>query len=314
MKAELDSFINTVSLRKGLALNTIQSYKTDLKDYIKYLSSLQIKSGSRISPQVLEKYLTRLSARKLKGSSIGRKISVLRSFHKYLMETGKMNPGLSLIIDPPRINRKLPDILDYQREICKLLNQPDQTKLLGIRDRALLELLYSAGMRISEATGLRLNSLSLKDRYVIIFGKGSKERVVPIGKEASHWVSRYLERSRPQLVKTNSESYLFLNSRGLKLSRMGVWKIIQLYVKKSGIQKKVTPHTLRHSFATHLLKGGADLRTVQELLGHADISTTEIYTQVDRDFLKEVHRTFHPREGQSQSHGKAKVREDRWRR
>ena len=303
MRAELDNFINAISLQKGLAQNTIQSYKSDLKNYAQYLSTLQIKSGSRITPEALDKYLKRLTSRKLKESSVGRKISVLRSFHKYLIETEAMTPQSALIIDPPRINRKLPDVLDYRNEICKLLNQPDQTKLLGIRDKALLELLYSAGMRISEAINLRLNSISLEGRFVIVFGKGSKERVVPIGKEAAHWVSRYLERSRPRLVKANSESYLFLNSRGRRLSRMGAWKIINFHVKKSGIEKKVTPHTLRHSFATHLLKGGADLRTVQELLGHADIATTEIYTHVDRDFLKEVHKSFHPRGGKSKLPG-----------
>ncbi|MCI0531166.1 MAG: site-specific tyrosine recombinase XerD [candidate division Zixibacteria bacterium] len=299
MRAELDNFINAISLQKGLAQNTIQSYRSDLEDYVQYFSNLHLKTGSRITPKALDRYLKKLTSRGLKESSVGRKISVLRSFHKYLIETEKMTPQAALIIDPPRINRKLPDVLDYQSEICRLLNQPDQTKLLGIRDKALLELLYSAGMRISEAINLRLNSLSLEDRFVIVFGKGSKERVVPIGKEAAHWVSRYLERSRPRLVKSNSESYLILNRRGRKLSRMGAWKIINSYVKKSGIEKKVTPHTLRHSFATHLLKGGADLRTVQELLGHTDISTTEIYTHVDRDFLKEVHKTFHPRGGKS---------------
>jgi integrase/recombinase XerD len=199
-------------------------------------------------------------------------------------------------IDAPKLSKYLPDVLD-QNEIEKLLGQPDDSTPLGVRDKALLEFMYATGVRVSEVIHFKQSDLFPGEEVIRVFGKGSKERIVPIGRSALHDVAIYQKTARIILAKRgDSKDYLFLNSRGTFISRMGVWKIIQGYVRNAGIKKHVSPHTLRHSFATHLLEGGADLRAVQEMLGHSDISTTQIYTHVDRSYLKEVHRSFHPRE------------------
>lgn len=296
MQAEIDRFTNSLSLQSGLARNTLVSYGADLKDYIKYLQKAGVGALKEVKAESIYTYIAELSGKGLRASSVARKISVIRSFHHYLVESGRSDVDPALNLESPKIGRKLPTVLDYQTEISKILEQPDVSTALGKRDRALLEILYSCGLRISEAVNLRLADLTLKERFVVVFGKGSKQRVVPIGKEATFWLRNYLSKGRGKLAGELSQNFVFLNNRGRRLSRMGAWKVLQSYVKKSGIQKKVHPHTLRHSFATHLLKGGADLRTVQELLGHADISTTEIYTHVDAGYLKKVHQTFHPRE------------------
>jgi integrase/recombinase XerD len=198
-------------------------------------------------------------------------------------------------VESPKLWRKLPVVLD-QNEMEKLLKQPDVTSFLGIRDRAILEFLYATGVRISELLNLKRSNLLFEVGFVRVWGKGEKERVIPVGDVAIEWVEKYLEESRPHFKSADSRDTVFLNVRGSSLSRMGVWKILKKYVNLAGIKKRVSPHTLRHSFATHLLEGGADLRAVQEMLGHADISTTQIYTHLDREYLKEVLREFHPRE------------------
>jgi integrase/recombinase XerD len=198
-------------------------------------------------------------------------------------------------LSSPKLAKNLPIVLNVE-EIDLILSSPDCSTKLGLRDKALLELLYACGIRVSEIIGLKISDLFLTEDVIRVFGKGSKERIVPIGSSAIRWVEDYLLKSRPLLEKRlKSENVLFLNNRGTKLSRMGVWKIIDRYTKEAGIKKEVHPHTFRHSFATHLLEGGADLRAVQEMLGHADISTTQIYTHIDRDFIKQVHKDFHPR-------------------
>ena len=296
MESLIQQYLNSLSLQKGLSKNTLSSYGADLSDYIGFLKNKQIANLWAIKPESIYSYIVHLSGRKLQASSIARKISAIKGFHRYLVESEKTNTDPTLNLESPKIGRSLPSVLDYQSEVKKILEQPDVSTSLGKRDKALLEILYSCGLRISEAINLKLSDVDLKARYVIVLGKGSKQRVVPMGKEASLWLKEYLARGRTRLAKSHSQNYLFLNHHGRKISRMGVWKILQFYVKKAGITKKVHPHTFRHSFATHLLKGGADLRTVQELLGHADISTTEIYTHVDTRYLKEVHKRFHPRE------------------
>ncbi len=198
-------------------------------------------------------------------------------------------------VSAPKVSKSLPNVLNIN-EIESILSEPDVSKKLGLRDKALLETFYACGLRVSELINLKISDLFLKEEMIRVFGKGSKERFVPIGSSAIKWIEEYLKNSRPLLEKkAKSQHVLFLNSRGTKLSRMGVWKIVDKYAKLAGIKKEVHPHTFRHSFATHLLEGGADLRAVQEMLGHVDISTTQIYTHIDRDYIKQVHRDFHPR-------------------
>jgi integrase/recombinase XerD len=296
MQAEIESYLNSLSLNKGLANNTLVSYQADLKSYLKYLQGSRVSAWKEVKPELIYNYLAELSRRRLRASSISRQVSALRGVFRFLTDSGKITVDPTLNLESPKIGRKLPVVLDYQTEVLKILEQPDVSTLLGKRDKALLEILYSCGLRISEATNLKLTGLALRDRFIVVLGKGSKQRVVPMGKEAAFWLREYLNKARAKLAQPHSQNYLFLNHHGRKLSRMGAWKILHAYALKAGIGKRVHPHTLRHSFATHLLKGGADLRTVQELLGHSDISTTEIYTHVDTRYLKQVHKTFHPRE------------------
>jgi integrase/recombinase XerD len=297
MEELLEKFLYHLSLERGLSSNTIESYKRDLKRYIKYLQTLKRKSFDKIKTQDISKLILKLNKRGLSSSTISRNLSVIKSFHKYLIRENLALKNPAEGIESPRLWRKLPVVLNIE-EIKKLLDQPDESDPLSVRDKAMLEVLYATGLRISELINLKRSSLLFEIGCVRILGKGNKERVVPIGEVAIDWVNRYLKDFRAELVNLKSKSgdFLFLNARGNRLTRMGAYKILRKYVNKAGIKKKVSPHTIRHSFATHLLEGGADLRAVQEMLGHADISTTQIYTQVDREYLKEVHRTFHPRE------------------
>ena len=297
MEELLEKFLYHLSLERGLSPNTIDSYKRDLKRYIKHLQSLRIKSLDKIKTQYISKLILKLNKRGLSSSTISRNLSAIRSFHKYLIRENFSQKNPSEGVDSPRLWRKLPVVLNIE-EIEKLLDQPEGADPLSVRDKAILEALYATGLRISELINLKRSNLLFEIGCVRILGKGNKERIVPIGEVAIDWVKRYLKEFRPDLINSKSKSgdYLFLNARGNRLTRMGVYKILRKYVNKAGIKKKVSPHTLRHSFATHLLEGGADLRAVQEMLGHADISTTQVYTQVDREYLKEVHRSFHPRE------------------
>jgi len=297
MEELLEKFLYHLSLERGLSSNTIESYKRDLKRYIKHLQTLKRKSFDKIKTQDISKLILKLNKRGLSSSTISRNLSAIKSFHKYLIRENLALKNPAEGIESPRLWRKLPVVLNIE-EIKKLLDQPDESDPLSVRDKAMLEVLYATGVRISELINLKRSNLLFEIGCVRIFGKGNKERVVPIGEVAIDWVNRYLKDFRAELVNLKSKSgdFLFLNARGNRLTRMGAYKILRKYVNRAGIKKKVSPHTIRHSFATHLLEGGADLRAVQEMLGHADISTTQIYTQVDREYLKEVHRTFHPRE------------------
>jgi len=291
-----ENYLAGISLKRGLSRHTLSSYRADLTGYLGFLAKIGLKSPAEIKPEQIYSYIVNLSGRELKATSIARKISAIRGFHLHLVEAGKTQQDPTINLESPKTSRPLPSVLDYENEVKKLLEQPDLSTVLGKRDKALLELLYGCGLRISEAINLKLSDLALRERFIVVMGKGSKQRVVPMGKEAAFWVKNYLVKGRAKLAKGHSQNFVFLNQHGRKLSRMGAWKILKSYVKKVGITKQVHPHTLRHSFATHLLQGGADLRTVQELLGHADISTTEIYTHIDSRYLKEVHKTYHPRE------------------
>ncbi len=295
MKKLINRFLNHLTLERGLSSNTISNYRRDIRKYCNFLKSTKISSWEKVKITDVTKFIHYLHYRGLASSSISRNLSALKSFHKFLLmeNLSKTDPASS--VESPKLWRKLPVVLD-QNEMEELLKQPDTTSFLGIRDRAILEFLYATGVRISELLNLKRSNLLFEVGFIRVWGKGEKERVIPVGQVAIEWVEKYLEQSRSRLKSPSSRDIVFLNIRGGQLSRMGVWKIIKKYVNLAGIKKSVSPHTLRHSFATHLLEGGADLRAVQEMLGHADISTTQIYTHLDREYLKEVLKEFHPRE------------------
>ncbi len=292
---DLKRFLHYISLEKGLSGNTLISYESDLKRFAEYLESKNINGFSDAETSDISGFIKFLGELGLSAASRTRYLSSIRSIYRFLFSTGKVDKDISEKVDIPKSKRKIPDTLTYE-QITKIIEAPDITKPAGIRDRAMLEILYACGLRVSELTGLKQRDV-IKDAEIIrVFGKGSKERIVPIGKSALDWIEKYIRRSRPFLMKTgNPVENLFLNQRGGSLTRMGVWKIIDKYSRQEKIEANVHPHVFRHSFATHLLEGGADLRAVQEMLGHSDISTTQIYTHIDRDFIREVHRSFHPR-------------------
>ena len=287
-------FLDHVRLERGLADHSVEAYERDLVRYLSSLVTSGIDTVGRVTPKDVSDYVRLLDDIGLAASSVARNLTAVRVFHTFLVTDGLVEENPTENQRPPKVGRKLPEVLTIE-EMGALLGQPDLDTDLGVRDRALLEMIYGVGVRVSEAVDLQKSQLVFDVGVVRVFGKGSKERIVPVGDQAQRWVRRYLDSARPSLTKPNSPSNVFLNFRGGRLSRMGIYKVLQKHVVGAGIGKDVSPHTLRHSFATHLLEGGADLRAVQEMLGHADISTTQIYTHIDREYLKEVHRTFHPR-------------------
>ncbi|MGE5795892.1 MAG: site-specific tyrosine recombinase XerD [Ignavibacteria bacterium] len=295
MNLFLKEYLNILKLEKNLSENTVSSYSSDISSLIKFLEPYGISDPSQISYNQIASFFRSLKNLGLSSSSSSRYYSSIKGFFKYLFANNyiKENPVEKLAA--PKLSKRLPEVLSIP-EVDKILSKPDAGDKLGLRDKALLELLYACGTRVSEMINLQLSDLFFQEEIIRVFGKGSKERLVPIGSSAIRWVNTYLKRSRPLLEKKmKSGNYLFLNNRGTKLSRMGAWKIIDRYAREAKIMKEVHPHTFRHSFATHLLEGGADLRAVQEMLGHADISSTQIYTHIDREYIKQVHRDCHPR-------------------
>jgi integrase/recombinase XerD len=291
----LRDYLAVLKLERNLSKNTVSSYRTDLTAFFQFLADRNVDDPSNITQQHISKFFKLLYDIGLNSNSAKRYFSSLRGFFKYLHMNNYIKENPIERIPSPKLAKNLPAVLTIQ-EVDKILSQPDVENKFGLRDRTLLEIFYACGIRVSELINLKIADLYLKEEIIRVFGKGSKERLVPIGSSAINWINEYLKRSRPLLEnKIKSGNILLLNSRGTKLSRMGIWKIVDRYVKESGITKAVHPHTFRHSFATHLLEGGADLRAVQEMLGHADISTTQIYTHIDRDYIKQVHRDFHPR-------------------
>jgi integrase/recombinase XerD len=280
-------------IAEGDELNTIRSYLYDIQQLDKFISVKNI-SLTSITHDDLRDFIRSLFDMGLSAVSINRKISAIKSFYRYCVheKTIQVNPATDLEL--LKIGRKLPQTLSIE-EITKIIDAAHEKTALGLRDRACLELLYASGLRISELLNLRMIDLDMDSKLMRVIGKGNKQRLVPFGRQAAQAVEEYLHAGRPLLTKQRSLPYLIVNARGKRMSRMGFLKIMRKYRIKSGISKRVTPHMFRHSFATHLLEGGADLRVVQELLGHADISTTQIYTHIDREYLKEVHRLYHPR-------------------
>ena len=294
-EALLEQFMAHLALERNLANNTQFAYRRDLERYFWFLKDCGITNLDAIRPIHLQQYARLLDELGLAASSLARNFSALRLFHRFLVAERlcKNNPTENL--QTPRLERKIPEVLQVE-EMTRLVEAPDVEQPLGIRDRAILEMMYGAGLRASELLGLQVTDLLHQEGLVRVWGKGARERIVPLGEVAWFWIEQYLARVRPRLSKgLASRNVLFLNRFGRPLSRMGLWKLIQKYVLQAGVNRRVYPHIFRHSFATHLLENGADLRAVQELLGHADIATTQIYTHVSRGYLKQVHRKYHPR-------------------
>jgi integrase/recombinase XerD len=295
LDAQIARYIDFLMIEKNLSAQTLASYKYDFAKYSGYLAACGIKKVAGIREEHIGKFVSSLYEKGLTPRSIARTLSAIRGFHRYLISEEETRNDPTQVTDTPKQDKNLPDTLTIA-EVDEILNQPRITDKLGIRDRAILETLYATGIRVSELVNLKQSDVMPDERLVLVYGKGSKERFVPIGRSALQWINEYLKKTRIHMIKQGkSQDYLFLNIRGSKLTRDMVLKIVVKYSKAAGIKKNVHPHTFRHSFATHLLEGGADLRVVQEMLGHADISTTQIYTHIDREYLKEVHRTFHPR-------------------
>ena len=290
----LEPFNDFLVLEQGASPRTDEAYERDLARFATYAMSRGAVAPPDVSARMLREYVYHLKDLGLAPASIRRNVSALRTYFKFLLGEGRVTHDPSERLESPKRWRTLPEVLSVA-EVDKLLASPTLDDPLVFRDRALLELAYGAGLRVSEWISIGVRDVLFEEGLVRVFGKGSKERLVPIGRRAIGALASYVRELRPRLEQGEGRGALFLNARGQPLTRMGAWKILQKYVARAGIEKHVSPHTLRHSFATHLLEGGADLRAVQEMLGHADISTTQIYTHVDREYLRTVHRQYHPR-------------------
>ena len=290
----LERFDDFLALEEGSSPRTREAYARDVSRAIDFLVGQKLLHPRDVSGPSLRSFIYSLKDAGLAPESIRRSVSALRTYFRFLLAEQVVEADPSEQLELPKRWRVLPDVLTIA-EVLKLLDAPTFDDPLAFRDRAMLELGYGAGLRVSEWIGLEVKDVSLDEGVIRVFGKGSKERLVPIGRQAIAALAIYQRELRPRLEKGKGKGKLFLNARGQPLSRMGAWKILRKYVDRAGIKKSVSPHTLRHSFATHLLEGGADLRAVQEMLGHADISTTQLYTHIDREHLREVHRQFHPR-------------------
>ena len=294
-------FINFLRTEKSLSENTIASYSIDLDKFLEYASGVkQISAIKKIREDTVNDFLSFINKsqsklnKKFSPKSVSRNISSLRTFFRYLESENVIEINPMENIESPKTSRLLPEVLS-QEEIEKILSVQDVKDKLGLRDKALLETLYASGLRVSEAINLCIGDIFFEEGYLRVFGKGSKERIVPIGNTALEFITLYIKDSRSILKNKKSFDVLFLNFRGNKLSRMGILEIIKKNCLAAGIKRSIHPHTFRHSFATHLLQGGADIKIIQEMLGHSDISTTQIYTHIDKDYLIEIHKTFHPR-------------------
>lgn len=290
--SEIDRFINYISLERGFSKNTVSAYKRDIAQFMLYIKNKKIKLF-KITLKSLFNYLLDLKKNNLSGSTILRKNASIKAFFRFLLYDGIIKSNPASLLKSQRREIKLPSFLSYE-DINLILSSPDITNNLGLRDKALLELLYGTGMRVSEIIELKIDSLNLELEFVRVFGKGGKERIVPIGREAIKYLKMYLK-IRPIFLNKKDSSFLFLNWRGNPLTREAIWKMLKKYALLSGIRKNVFPHIIRHSFATHLLRNKADLRVIQEFLGHSDISTTQIYTHLDSNKMKEFHKRYHPR-------------------
>ncbi|MBI5145393.1 MAG: site-specific tyrosine recombinase XerD [Candidatus Omnitrophica bacterium] len=294
MEELVNNFLNYLSVERGLAQNTITSYQKDLKCYINFLKSRSIDSLSRTTRDNIINFMLFQKDKGLAPNSISRRLAAIKVFYRFLNRERILKTDPSGLIESPKLWKKIPQTLSLN-EVETLLSQPNIRDKQGIRDKAILETLYATGMRVSEAANLKLDNVNLDIGFLRCIGKGNKERIVPLGKKAIISIKRYLEVSRPWFLKKKESEFLFLSRFGKRISRQSLWKIMRRYAREARIKKPIRPHILRHSFATHLLERGADLRSVQEMLGHANIATTQIYTHINKDRLKTIHRMFHPR-------------------
>lgn len=290
----IEEYLKFIQLEKGLSENTIGAYRRDLKKYQDYLEEEKISHIDFIDRQTIQVCLGDLHDKGASAKSIARFISTIRSFHQFALREKYAAKDPTVLIETPKYERRLPDVLEVD-EVIRLLETPDMSKNNGYRDRAMLELLYATGMRVTELINLNVEDVNLIMGFVRVFGKGNKERIVPLGETIIDILETYIETVRPQLLKKTVTDNLFLNMHGKPVSRQAIWKMIKQNGVKAEIFKTLTPHTLRHSFATHLLENGADLRAVQEMLGHADISTTQLYTHVSKSQIRKIYNQFHPR-------------------
>lgn len=291
----MTDYLHYLQIERGLSLNTRKSYERDLHKYLAFLQDQKVNSWQEIDRYILMEYLQTLHNENSSSATIIRMISSLRGFHQFLRQERLTDHDPMQHIDSPKKAQKLPSTLSVE-EVTMLIETPDTTKPLGIRNRTILEVMYATGLRVSELVELKIGDLHLAMGLLQTLGKGDKERIIPLGDYAIQWIEKYLEEARPLLVKKHhGETHLFVNNHGRPLSRQGVWKNLKQIVREAGIDKNITPHTLRHSFATHLLENGADLRIVQELLGHADISTTQIYTHITKQRMADVYKQHFPR-------------------
>jgi integrase/recombinase XerD len=290
----IDEFVNFLAVEKGASHNTIEAYSRDLLRYTNFLRSRGIQTVGEANPDDVVSYLGRIQKDGLNPSSVNRGLAAIRVFYKYLLRERRIDQNPVANIELAKVWMRLPDTLS-QEEMSRLLTQPGSDKPAGIRDTAMLELMYATGTRVSELISLTTSSINWQVGYLVAMGKGEKERVIPIGQSAYDCLYTYVHEARSVFLRKESTDVLFLSRLGEGFTRQGFWKMVKKYALKAGLAKKVHPHTFRHSFATHLLEGGADLRSVQIMLGHADISTTQIYTHITRDRLKQIHKKYHPR-------------------
>lgn len=294
MQVLVNEFLDYLTVERGLSANTRESYARDLRKFINYLDKKKIKDVDSVSRRQITDYLMAEKDKGLSPNSLSRNLVTIRVWFRFLVANRYLEEDITAVLDSPRLWKILPEVLSVN-EVSKLLQALQGNKKLIVRDKAMFELMYASGLRVSEMVGLKVNDLNLEVGYLKCIGKGNKERIVPLGKISIKAIQAYLKKSRPQLAKDLLTPNLFITRYGKPLTRQWVWKLIKFYAREARITKSITPHTLRHSFATHLLANGADLRIVQELLGHADITTTQTYTHVDKNRLKSIHRKFHPR-------------------
>jgi len=294
MNVLIDEFLDYLIVEKGLSENTREAYHSDLSKFVAFLEKNKIKNFENVNRDCITDYLMEEKEKGIGPNSLSRNLVSIRMFFRFLLANNYIEEDITNVLDSPKLWKVLPSVLSEQ-EVEKLLKMPNTKTKFGLRDKAILELMYATGLRVSEVVNLNTSDINMEMSFLRCTGKGSKERIVPLGKNAIFAINNYLKKTRASFMKDLLVGNVFVTQRGKAFTRQGIWKLIKFYTKKANIKKDITPHTLRHSFATHLLSNGADLRVVQEMLGHSDIATTQIYTHVDKGRLKSIHKQFHPR-------------------